>query len=234
MPVFSYKTMNDIRNAFTQLKARVQTATCAEMTWKEYVTCAIQPDHLDILSRAAMIVGQFGNAIQHCAMSIDDRSGKCGNTVHVVRTIRPGAQKLPLPNYASKGFIDDAPAELVNRVYSKMDEARSMIWKLDRAEAELTQLNDICENSKQLKVLFPALPSVMGIAYAETKRAASVAKLGAYRGAPSLPALSADYKDNLKDLSAVTNVASLIPASIDFSKWNGDVVFSLDVSAVYR
>lgn len=225
MPALSYNTLVRVQSALSKLADRMFVKTTISLSPEEFVSSFIQPEHVEKLKEVERLVGFVGTTHTYAKVSTP-----AGNSVAKILLSFIGRPPVILPLYIAHNgdTLDTADPAVVARIKAFVEERLRVGNMLGDAHDALDWLSEHCENASTMRIAFPALPTLLGAidndpASVIGKRAA---KLLESKRFGSMPAMSPDIRDRLREVCALIQGLTLLSDAADPVYPNGHAVVS--------
>ena len=211
MTVFSSRISAQLKESVIALGVKMFSHSPLMLTGDEFIAAMIDPDHVSKLKEVQELVGHFGNSSTSLTFAIDQAGGA---TIHLyVQFI--GKPPIILPHYA-KRLQPTCPDNIIGKINAWADERYRLGCMFGYAIDAIDYLNEECGDARAMKLMLPALVTIMASNsdWEEDRMVKRGKKLNEAKGFGSLPRLTPDQRQRLKDVSALINVAAMLKDNV--------------------
>lgn len=186
MAVFKFRPMDEIINEVRTIAGRLLNEHVLRLKPEEFIAAFVKPEHVDVLRTTESIVGRVGD------MYVMTNIIASGVHAKVYISFSYSSPPIIIPSYASEGYRDTAPWEVVDKIVKYVDERVRIGRMFGDAIDALHYLNNNCGNAAAMSVLFPALPSIIDAIdpnpdSTTKKRAKRIVEAKSFGSTPKLP-----------------------------------------------
>lgn len=213
MAVFSWRTMDDIKNAVSTYAQRLLSGSVNIMPPDEFIAAFIEPEHVASLRQTQQLVGFVGNTLTHMKLWTSNR-------MLAATYCSFGGDEPPiiLPRYISSGLTRHCPEDVRMRITNWLDERYRLGRMFGDAWDAIYWLNDNCGNAAAMAVMFPALPSLLKTSApdAEGTKAKRAQRIASAKSFGTLPKLPREVKMRMMECSDLMLTVSMLEAPAYF------------------
>ncbi len=206
MAVFSYKYLQSIRSALTDLSSVFFSKTVFVMSGDEMVLGFINPDHVTMLREVEDLVGIATQSWFRTTVLAP------GGPKVMAEVKFAGAAPIIIPKYAAHGLQPTCPDALRDRLSAWIKERVEFGYVFGDVADALGHLNDSCGNAEAMALVLPCLPTLMGRLSDDpsAKVVKRAQKLTSVKSFGALPKLPLEVKKRLHEASAIVNSVTLM------------------------
>lgn len=225
MPVFTPKTMLALDATIKKIASGFFGKTPLRLTGEEFVSAFVNPDHLQMLRDVQDLFGQPMTPASTMT-NFKVPGADCGFRILCTFT---GAAPISVPPYAAFGLQPSCPAPLMQRIDHWVQERYRLGLAFGDAADALFYLNETCGDMAALRLVFPAIVTVMGKSSddPEDKVVKKARTLTDQTKFGKLPKMTPEQRARVTEVAAIVNSAALVGSFTPEPSKVGDAVLSI-------
>jgi len=227
MSVYSARIMNDIKTSLMSIASVMFAQTQLVLTADEFISAYISPDHVAKLKEVEQLVGFVGATSMYT-----NGQTSTGVGMRLYFSFK-GHPPVILPRYTGSGMQPNCPEGVRSKITEWADERYRLGCIFGDALDALEHLNRTCGDDRAMNLMLPALVTIMAknSNFEEDRMVKRAKKLNDRSGFGALPRMTPANRERLKEVSAVINMAAMLPDTQDYNLNQRDVLVARSNSA---
>lgn len=206
MPVYSYKTIDQLNTSLDNLAGNMFAKTPLVLTGDEFLEAFVSPDHVPMLREVQDICKPGTGTLINTSLETAD--GEC----LTIRVEFNWQMPVIMPQYVRHGIQPTCPQGLRDKITAWVEERASFGRAFGDVKDALTFLNDNCGDARAMAVMLPCFATIMGGISTDgessiVKRARKLTNVTSFG---SLPRLPVQVKRRIAEAAAVVNASTLM------------------------
>lgn len=220
MTVYSARIMTDIQASLMSMASIMFAQTQLVLTADEFTSAYIAPDHVPKLKEMEQLVGFVGSTSMYT-----DGQTSTGVSMRLYFTFK-SHPPIILPRYTASGMQPSCPEGVRSKITEWVDERYRLGCIFGDAIDALDYLNRHCGDARAMQLMLPALVTIMAknSNFEEDRMVKRAKKLNDRSGFGTLPRMTPANRQRLKEVSAVINMAAMLPDNRDYVIDQGDAL----------
>lgn len=225
MPVYSYKIISEIKSSLITIAHTMFAHSPLVLTSDEFVASMIEADHVDKLREVQDLVGPVGPTTCNINHMVE------GMRLSMSLQFRGGVPPIIIPRYV-RGITASCPLHILQKIDVWIAERYRLGCIIGDALDAIEYLNNECGDARAMSLMLPAMVTIMAknSAYEEDRMVKRGKKLNESKGFGTLPRLNPEQRQRLKDISALVNMAAMMPDITSCEAIIGDAIISVSSS----
>jgi len=219
--------IDGMRDAIRNRAHKMFTTNNLSLSPTEFIDTFIDPDHINALTEVQEIVGEVGMQWASSEFYTDFGEVKELLSFSINFERRP---PIILPKYVSDGPRISAPHDVRTKINQWVVERVRLGKVFGDAVDSLNWLNTNCKDTRAMRAMFPALPTLLRDVAADDKSATArlAIKLDSSKAVTNLPTLPREVRDRILDASNLVSATTLLDGvRVENEHPKGTSIFSL-------